>query len=628
MRDIYSSDETVESTIRGDHILMSVDLTSMGRVMQQLINMYTDRQTAVIRELSTNAWDSHVEAGINRPIEVDTPTALAPYLHVRDYGVGLSADDIRNIYSKYGASTKRNTDDQVGNLGFGCKSPLTYASQFTLTSNKDGERIIVSVSRGEDNGGSMTIMGPEPTDQPNGVEIVVPARIPNQFREKADKLFQYWPAGSVLVNGQPNKPIQGVTITDDITLVPGGDNVIVMGNVPYPIASEYCLDGLDSFGMVAYVPIGAVQFMGSREILDYTPLTVKTIRDINDKATEGLAAAIIIDIEKAANTREAMRRALAWRLLDKQYWPTKFLYKGKEIPTKIEAGAEGFRISDNRQKLSNRSHHKMIAFGTAVDAVWIHGYTSDGPTPNAKKKMRKWCDEQGITTAHFIMIDKLPSRSIMRWIESKRVVKWDTINAIKLPRSPRNLNGRLRGSFDVYTEKGFVSEVMAKDIDTTAPIYYCTRSMTYKPQRILGLCLDRFNLVIVPDNRQNKFCRDFPDAEYALGIERQFKETLLEWLSVEERRLLAVAKHRSTYSPYRMLKASRVIDPAVKDAVRLLKQPVPRHIKDMLDSLGGFRSEWEDPLDKYPLVTTNTLTYWPDHTYTYMNAAFKQGLIK
>ena len=78
-----------------------------------MIDLYSDPELAVIREYSTNAFDAHIEAGVTRPIEITTPTHLCPFFKVRDYGFGLDVEDIREIYSQYGASTKRESDDVV-----------------------------------------------------------------------------------------------------------------------------------------------------------------------------------------------------------------------------------------------------------------------------------------------------------------------------------------------------------------------------------------------------------------------------------------------------------------------------------------------------------------------------------
>ena len=98
---------------------MSIDPSGMAHVMSILTNLYADAPLAVLREYATNARDSHVAAGTDRPIEVDLPSDLNPTLVIRDFGVGLSEAEIIDVYARYGASTKRDTNDQVGAFGLG-----------------------------------------------------------------------------------------------------------------------------------------------------------------------------------------------------------------------------------------------------------------------------------------------------------------------------------------------------------------------------------------------------------------------------------------------------------------------------------------------------------------------------
>ena len=93
--------------------------------------LYTNKILAVLREYGSNAWDEHRDAGIpDRPIKVALPTRLVPALVIRDYGRGLSESDVLNVYVKYGASTKRESDVAVGMLGIGAKSAFAYADSF------------------------------------------------------------------------------------------------------------------------------------------------------------------------------------------------------------------------------------------------------------------------------------------------------------------------------------------------------------------------------------------------------------------------------------------------------------------------------------------------------------------
>ena len=176
----------VDSTLTGERVGMGIDESAMHHIMSVLTDLYSDPELAVIREYSTNALDSHRDAGNPLPIEVTLPTQLAPFFRVRDYGDGLDAEDIRSIYSRYGTSTKRDSDDVVGMLGLGCKSALTYTDQFTLVGTKNGRTVQVSVGRDENGGGSMTIVSDEHTpDAPSGVEVIVPSKRDNAFEKEA-----------------------------------------------------------------------------------------------------------------------------------------------------------------------------------------------------------------------------------------------------------------------------------------------------------------------------------------------------------------------------------------------------------------------------------------------------------
>jgi hypothetical protein len=97
-----------DGNLQGETI--AVGIKDVRLIIDRLTDMYSDREMAVLREYSCNALDAHIEAGITSPIEVSTPGPLAPFLTIRDFGVGLCLEDIREIYSQYGASTKRNTN--------------------------------------------------------------------------------------------------------------------------------------------------------------------------------------------------------------------------------------------------------------------------------------------------------------------------------------------------------------------------------------------------------------------------------------------------------------------------------------------------------------------------------------
>src|SRR5579862_6090082 len=94
---------------------------------------YSNKELAPLREYSTNARDSHIASGMPyRPIEITHPTVMEPELKIRDFGKGLTIDQLEEIYFKYWKSTKRNTNDQNGCLGIGAKSAFAYAPFYTV----------------------------------------------------------------------------------------------------------------------------------------------------------------------------------------------------------------------------------------------------------------------------------------------------------------------------------------------------------------------------------------------------------------------------------------------------------------------------------------------------------------
>ena len=79
--------------------------------------VYSDPLLASIREISTNAIDGCLQADKPVAFDVHLPTEQEPYFSVRDYGSGMSPDQIQQVYTTMGASTKRDSNDFNGCMG-------------------------------------------------------------------------------------------------------------------------------------------------------------------------------------------------------------------------------------------------------------------------------------------------------------------------------------------------------------------------------------------------------------------------------------------------------------------------------------------------------------------------------
>ena len=174
---VHQEGETQES------IGMSLDLESAQVLMQMLSkNLYSDAIGSTIRECASNALDSHRRAGVDKPIIVSLGRNKEDNYEfsVEDFGIGLDADDVKNIISKYGKSTKRNSATELGMMGLGFKAPLAYSSSFYFVCRKDGMERKYMMYEGEDVN-TIDLLYEASTDQPNGVKVIVPVKYYDRY---------------------------------------------------------------------------------------------------------------------------------------------------------------------------------------------------------------------------------------------------------------------------------------------------------------------------------------------------------------------------------------------------------------------------------------------------------------
>lgn len=179
-----------------ESIGMSLDLDSAQILMQMLSkNLYSDDIGSAIRECASNALDSHRRAGVDTPIIVSLKAASYNNYEfcVEDFGIGLDADDVRNIISKYGKSTKRNSNTELGMMGLGFKAPLAYSSSFYFVCRKNGMERKYMMYEGEDTN-TIDLLYETETEEANGVKIIIPVKYSDvyNFRKKIKEQLCYF----------------------------------------------------------------------------------------------------------------------------------------------------------------------------------------------------------------------------------------------------------------------------------------------------------------------------------------------------------------------------------------------------------------------------------------------------
>lgn len=97
----------------------SIDESSMTFLFEMMSkSLYSNPIGSIVREITSNCFDSHKEANIDKAVIIDYKTDdEGNYISFQDFGVGLSTDRMQNIYMKYFSSTKRGDNNLIGGFG-------------------------------------------------------------------------------------------------------------------------------------------------------------------------------------------------------------------------------------------------------------------------------------------------------------------------------------------------------------------------------------------------------------------------------------------------------------------------------------------------------------------------------
>ncbi len=277
--------------------------------------LYTDPIMAIVRELSCNAYDAHVDAdNASTPFEIHLPNKLEPFLSIKDFGTGLSDADIQGeivttkkadgtdihtrtggLYTTYFDSTKTQSNDFIGALGLGSKSPFSYSEAFEVISRHDGTKRTYAIFLNEDGIPTVALMGKIETDEHSGLEIKIAIK-KEDFHTFASrtatalKFFKVQPTIKGAVNFEfdaiPKKRIEAESwMMSSASGYYNSSIVAVQGNVQYRVDSaqikEHLSHDLQTFiskaNIVLFFTIGELEVAANREEIRYDKQSVEAI---------------------------------------------------------------------------------------------------------------------------------------------------------------------------------------------------------------------------------------------------------------------------------------------------------------------------------------------------------------
>ena len=297
------SDQAIESTTGSKNMRLSENATSM--VFQLFTkNVYSNPIGTVVREITSNCFDSHTEAHITAPVVIrksfDNQTNTTSISFI-DFGVGMSPDRVENIYGVYFESTKRVDNTQIGGFGIGGKTPLAYKrstgagegeydNSFYVITVFDKVNYYYCIYEGPESP-VISLLHSEPTTEGNGTEVripVLPKDLPSFKKEMIRQLYYF---ENIVFEGFEDETSTDTILNNKYQIVRGKSFLfrgteysnyvhVCLGRVAYPL--DYSVLGLSAddyqLPVAIRLEVGEIGVTVSRETLDYSESTIKKLK--------------------------------------------------------------------------------------------------------------------------------------------------------------------------------------------------------------------------------------------------------------------------------------------------------------------------------------------------------------
>ena len=296
--------------------------TKMGLsddAQSMIFNMFTETIYknpigSIVREITSNCFDAHVEAGNESPenpvFVKKTHDKLSDthYISFFDNGVGMSPDRVENIYGIYFNSTKRANNDEIGGFGIGGKTPLAYKrsyideegntqydSSFFVITRYNGIEYSYTIYNGEESP-EIQLMNEASTKKGNGTEIRIPIKESDLQKFEREILRQLYYFENIVFQGfDIDNELNSYNVHKGEHFIYRGDRYeesvhLCLGKVAYKI--DYSDLGLSEYDyripIALRFEIGDIQVTPNRESMQYNEKTIKLIKEKIELATQEL----------------------------------------------------------------------------------------------------------------------------------------------------------------------------------------------------------------------------------------------------------------------------------------------------------------------------------------------------
>ena len=324
---IYTQIES-DVAITGDYKSndVGIDAKNMNFITTILTsNLYSHPIQSFFREIVSNAWDSHVEAG-----NADTPIIIRMRkdnslgtddisITIRDFGVGLSPERFDTIYRNIGSSTKRESNEYIGMLGLGRFVPLAITDTVSIKSFYNGQCYSYLMYKDGDTI-KIDLLNTIETTAENGVEVSVNLSYTSDNLSKIrtsiellsyfEKLYIDCKVNDTLdtfVNTFNDRKIKEYKTFKVCSSLKDEGSYFLMGNVLYKagkLSDEYVQEP----NIAIKCDIGSLDITPNRENLRFTNKTNKYIEqkyiEVNNELDELIAKDRIVDYKTISSFKQ------------------------------------------------------------------------------------------------------------------------------------------------------------------------------------------------------------------------------------------------------------------------------------------------------------------------------------
>lgn len=281
-----------------------INIDSQNIIIDSLINLYENPIGSVVREITSNCVDAHRERDLKlnglRKLEEDDDIkyfsdknaieieyignnsllGINESMNFIDHGIGLSSARVKEVFTVFGSSTKRQDNFEIGGFGLGSKSIFAYTDTFFIETVRNHEKRIYLLNRGISSP-TMDLVFTESRKEYNYTKVIIPLKDSfhkNDFVREINRQLRYFP--NLFFRNIDPPVVTDILFDNDDYIIDSNSSEagILIDNVTYPINGKLLDDILiPKIGIKYKFKIGELDLVPSRESIRYTEETKSKI---------------------------------------------------------------------------------------------------------------------------------------------------------------------------------------------------------------------------------------------------------------------------------------------------------------------------------------------------------------